>query len=511
MTACAIYARVSTKDQADSGTSLSTQIEAARDRATRLGYDINERYVISEDHTGTDLDRPGLQMLIDGAGSGEFQVIVAYTLDRFYRPRESGDEWKVFAILDGLRKSGVEIEFVDSSIPTTGTLASVMGFLKVWQSGEERRAILERSMRGKRARAAQGRIPQGTGRGIFGYTYDPSTKTRVVDDAQAETVRLMFEMAAKGTSAHAISKRLTESAIPSFSGGVWHALTVRRMITNPAYKGEMIYGRTKRINNRVVPQPKDQWITIEGACPPIVSPQQWTDAQLGLVSAKPDRAANRGYLLTGFTICFHCGSPLSGHTMNRKFRYYRCRRQFANAQNKEKCGFLYQRADQIEEEVWSKILKVLSDPDLVLREMRRGNSGTETSLLGQQATLRSRIASHRDRENRLLRLYEIGQFELEELTSRIQEIQAGRRVAQDELDKVDRQLADLVALRDMQPTIDTTIKDVARKLEHADFEQKRLAFAALKVQITVSSSGDIDVAGAIPIDEPYTTIERTSA
>ena len=72
-------------------------------------------------------------------------------------------------------------------------------------------------------------------------------------------------------------------------------------------------------------------------------------------------------------------------------------------------------------------------------------------------------------------------------------------------------MADLIVLRDMQPTIDTTIKDVARKFEPADFEQKRLAFTALNVQITVSASGDVEVAGAIPIDEPYATTARTLA
>jgi len=58
----AIYARVSTEDQGK-GFSLPTQIDGARQLLEREGYLVPERYIFSDDVTGTTLERPGLRQL----------------------------------------------------------------------------------------------------------------------------------------------------------------------------------------------------------------------------------------------------------------------------------------------------------------------------------------------------------------------------------------------------------------------------------------------------------------
>ena len=61
-----------------------------------------------------------------------------YTLDRLYRPENDVDEWRVF-----------EVEWVDPSIPSSGPLASIFTFLDAWRAGGKRRAIFERTSRGR--------------------------------------------------------------------------------------------------------------------------------------------------------------------------------------------------------------------------------------------------------------------------------------------------------------------------------------------------------------------------
>ena len=47
--------------------------------------------------------------------------------------------------------------------------------------GEKERALIaERTARGKRAVAEKGRMPTGTGRGLYGYHYDSTKKVRTV-------------------------------------------------------------------------------------------------------------------------------------------------------------------------------------------------------------------------------------------------------------------------------------------------------------------------------------------
>src|SRR4030095_5513397 len=64
-TYAAIYARVSTADQADKGYSLPTQIEACQALAHQEGYSVPDTHVFVDDYTGTSLNRPQFTKLRD--------------------------------------------------------------------------------------------------------------------------------------------------------------------------------------------------------------------------------------------------------------------------------------------------------------------------------------------------------------------------------------------------------------------------------------------------------------
>ena len=74
-------------------------------------------------HTGKDLNRPGLLRLFDLAESGQIGGVIIYTLDRLYRPENDDDEWRVFELLQRLQDAGVEVAWVDESIPAKGPLS----------------------------------------------------------------------------------------------------------------------------------------------------------------------------------------------------------------------------------------------------------------------------------------------------------------------------------------------------------------------------------------------------
>src|SRR5213594_1970832 len=81
----AIYARVSTTDQADKGYSLPTQIEACLAMAHREGYTVPEQHVFVDDYTGTSLNRPQLTPLRDLVRQQLVQAVFVYDLDRLSR------------------------------------------------------------------------------------------------------------------------------------------------------------------------------------------------------------------------------------------------------------------------------------------------------------------------------------------------------------------------------------------------------------------------------------------
>ena len=71
MIQAALYCRVSTSDRRDEGTSLDTQRDRGLLKASELGWTIPEEYIIQEDWTGKDLQRPGLLRIVDLAKSGQ--------------------------------------------------------------------------------------------------------------------------------------------------------------------------------------------------------------------------------------------------------------------------------------------------------------------------------------------------------------------------------------------------------------------------------------------------------
>ncbi len=78
-----LYARVSTDEQAEKGYSLPTQLEACRKYAQVHGLDVVCE--ISDDYTGTSLDRPGLDQLRGMIARREVEAVIVYTSDRWSR------------------------------------------------------------------------------------------------------------------------------------------------------------------------------------------------------------------------------------------------------------------------------------------------------------------------------------------------------------------------------------------------------------------------------------------
>ena len=200
-----------------------------------------------------------------------------------------------------MRRDGSEIvKLTDNSAE-----GQLIRYVKGYAAEIEREKIRERTMRGKQARAEKGMLPQGTGRGTYGYTYDPETGKRKIAESEAEVVKRIFDSCVGGTSCHSIALRLNEDNIPAFSGGKWHPRTIKRLLTNSAYKGVTVFGQTRRVplggrKYRIVPKEPSEVMEIADATPAIVSSEIWDKAQL--ILARPRRNPNiskRKYLLTG--------------------------------------------------------------------------------------------------------------------------------------------------------------------------------------------------------------------
>jgi len=154
----ALLARVSSDRQAQAGTSLQSQLEAGYAYSAEHGIEIVAAF--SDDISGATpvAERPGGAEVYALARSGRIRAVVMYTIDRSAR---DDDVVEFLLFKRDMRRLGVVLHFVDTGAVSYDPLASVLEFLKAATAADERKKILERTMRGKRARASRG-LPMTT-------------------------------------------------------------------------------------------------------------------------------------------------------------------------------------------------------------------------------------------------------------------------------------------------------------------------------------------------------------
>jgi len=501
---------VSTEDQEKEGTSLQSQLEACQKLAKEHGYEATEPYILREVYSGLTLDRPNLAKLRGWLNTKEIKAVVIYSSDRFSR-----DGYDFLTLIKDCEEAGVELLCVTEPIEH-GQVGQLLSYVRGWSSRQEADKIKERTMRGKRVLMNQGLLPQGTGKGLYGYQWDPKNKKRVPLESEVNVVQRIFSMIAEGASYFITAKTLNDEGVPAKTGAKWHPLTIRRIVKNTAYYGDTCFGVTQRKSrSKVVYRSKEDWVHLAEATPPIISRELYEQAQKALKRPKsrPGTALVE-YILTGHLVCGHCGSPMVGSCLNGRYRYYYCTGQRATSTRGKICNAHYVRADMLEELIWGKARKVLENPQLILAELDRQleekerEHGEESVLDAEISKLRRKIANYEYEEKRMVSLFRHDEVSQDFILDEISSIKKARSTDI-------KRLTDLELARSQHREIERTeirlekMSSVVRKnLEKCTGQEKRLAFDALDIKATVTK-GRIQLQGVLPRD--LVTIVQTSA
>jgi site-specific DNA recombinase len=233
-----VYCRVSTEDQEREGTSLDSQREACIKKAWELGYEAPEEFIILETYSGLTLDRPKLPQLRQWVRDKEVEAVIAYTLDRLSR-----DPVHFIILQQELERAGVDLILVTETIDSSD-LGKLITYIKGYAAKLEAEKIRERTMRGARTRASQGKIPIGGTGKLYGYSYiigkGEHEGIRYVNEDQAKWVREMYHwLVDDGLTVNAITYRLRALGIPTpGKSPFWRSGRVHEILTNPAYTGK---------------------------------------------------------------------------------------------------------------------------------------------------------------------------------------------------------------------------------------------------------------------------------
>ncbi|MFC2022484.1 recombinase family protein, partial [Chloroflexota bacterium] len=273
MKKAAIYPRVSTDNQETEGTSLQTQLEACREYCQDKGYEVAYRF--SEAYSGLTLDRPKLNELRELVRNEQIDVLVVYCLDRLSRDPTHG-----VILTQELEKHHVTLEAVTEDVDNS-ELGKLISYIRGFASKLEAAKIKERTMRGKKARAREGRMPGGFHR-TYGYDYIPVSQKdggrRIVNEPEAKWVRQIYQwLVSDGMATPTITNKLRALNAPTKEGKAWCRQSVLAILKNPAYAGKTFAFTT--LNNKKHGKPESDWIEIPGVTPAIISQDIFDAAQ----------------------------------------------------------------------------------------------------------------------------------------------------------------------------------------------------------------------------------------
>lgn len=180
----------------------------------------------------------------------------------------------------------------------------------------------KRLIRGKRQSAKDGNWVGATP--PVGYKYDNKTK-KLVPNEYAPVIQEIFRLYLSGKTSTDIARLFEIQGFLTPLGSNWSSARISAVLSNPVYKGTIVYGKTKvsKIEKKPSGTPKqlktdlNEQIIVENAHEAIISPEDWERAKNireGRLT-KPPSARIGKVAFTGLIKCSLCGST---HSFQRR-------------------------------------------------------------------------------------------------------------------------------------------------------------------------------------------------
>jgi len=507
----AIYCRVSTEGQEQDGTSLQTQLEACRKYCQARRYEVGHE--LSEAWSGLSLERPKLTELRELVRSEKIDAVVVYSLDRFSRDPVHG-----VILMQELEKHGISLEATTETVDNS-EVGKLVFYIKGYAAKLDAERRRDATGRGKQAMLKNGKLPQGTGIGIYGYQWIKEYKKRIPFEREAKIVKRMFEMVANGDSCFKIARTLNEESIPTKSGKKWEARTVRRIVRNPAYMGLTYFGQTSGKNHEKKPQ--ESWHVLPDVTPAIISKELFERAQAALVRSKelhPGKSKHE-YPLTGFSVCGHCGSPLIGSCLRGKYRYYHCRGTYPTASRQKICDARYIQAEWLEGVVWEKVKSVLCYPELLVAEIRKQTEAEQAQASNgtidlEIKSINRKLKQYAGQERRLVQAFKLG-FTPDVVLDEMNKTKKEKEADQARIASLIQTKENIAKMGDYEAKLKELCARIAPDLDNCTNQDKKDAYTYLDLKITATPEG-VDIKGylkpdVIKADSCVLTTGQTSA
>lgn len=398
LTRVALYLRKSRADvEAEvrgEGETLSKHRKALLEIAKKHRYNVRQVYeeIVSGERI---VDRPQMQLLLEGVKSKQYSAVLCMDLDRLGR----GNMIDQGLIQETFKTSSTLIITPRKVYDLDDELDEEWSEFEAFMARRELKIITRRMQRGRKMSAADGKCIGK--KPPYGYTRDLNLKL-VPFPEEARVVELIFQLRSEGLGRHAIANRLSDLRIPSPQGNdQWESVTVRDMLKNEAYIGRIVWGQYKHWKDdsgrkRKTLLPRDQWIVVENAHSAIVEHTIWNAVQMINQSKTPHTTID--YTLknafAGLIRCSECGKVMirrsqAGRTMAK----FLC--------DTYQCSTRSARYEDIEKRVIEQMLelsKILPQTDTTKDSNANGTNKIQALLHAQESIAHQLEQLSRQRE-----------------------------------------------------------------------------------------------------------------
>ena len=358
-----IYIRLSREDddKVYESESITNQknllLQYARENNLRV-YDI----YIDDGYSGTTFDRPGFKRLIEDIENKKINMVITKDMSRLGRDYIGTGELvekyfpshdvRYIAVTDNIDT------YLDSSNNDIAPFKAIMNDYYAKDISKKIRASLTSKM--KEGKWVGGRTP-------FGYIQDPNDKNHlIIDEERAIIVKKIFSLCLEGLSFYNIAKKLTDERVKTpaqyysfewrshynLKYGQWHTKTIRDILTNRIYIGDLVQQRRYKVNykvKKVVKNKPEKYIVVENTHEPIIDKETFYEIQK-LIPKNVGRCEKKeSHLLDGLLYCGDCGHRISVSSRRKKDnRCYTMCNYYRTYMNKKLCTTHSNNYDELE-------------------------------------------------------------------------------------------------------------------------------------------------------------------
>ena len=351
------YLRYSTHNQNE--LSIEYQLEEVNEYCAKAGYTIVKHY-IDEAKSGKNDKRQAFQEMIDDAHNNPtWSKIIIFSFNRFSRSVELDGHYKTI-----LSKIGIDIESATENNANTpearlarNMTCSFSAYMPEACAVHTHAALKTKA---KKCQHCGGVPPLG---------YDIKDEMLVINDYEAETVRLIFNMYDKNYSYNDMIKVLNAQGRTTKKGCAFQKTSFSSILMQEKYKGIYVWNKTEAkdfdaLRNNHAYKPLEEQVRINGGCPAIIDTALFDRVQEKMKNNRKQNLRSAGdhhYMLGGMQkiYCENCGALMVGSSYKshgKNYRYYVCPNH-----RKKGCPTKNLRASYIEHLICSVIVtKILT-------------------------------------------------------------------------------------------------------------------------------------------------------